>query len=118
MLTRDDSATATGGGDGLREQAFTGNNLYDLLKAAASDAQAVANSGVGAIYTRMEAYMRPRLPANTNTFLSLMSHADGGGGGWSNEVGVFSSYVVWAGAAGVLPGIGSQYGVTCVVIWR
>jgi hypothetical protein len=110
---KDDNAAPAAG-----SQLSAGIDLYGILQAAAQDAVGAGSSD--AIYDRMTSFIDRRLSSqlsNYNFFLSLTTGNNGGAGGWCRDSGPFGGQTMWGGGAGILPGIGAQYGVACTVVW-
>jgi len=110
---KDDNAAPPAGA-----QLSAGIDLYSILQDAARDA--VGAGSTSDIYHRMTSFIDNRLSASLvyyNFFLSLTTGNDGGAGGWCRNKAPFANEIMWGGGAGILPGIGAQYGVACTVVW-
>lgn len=95
-------------------------DLYSMLVDAANDALPIIDAGADQIGDRMNQYLVSRLNstfAYFDVFLTLDHGNAYGALGWAQDGRIFSGMTYWGGAQGVLPGIGSKYGVNCTVVW-
>ncbi|OWJ64907.1 hypothetical protein [Inquilinus limosus] len=105
-------------GPGTSARLSSSVDLYGILQDAARDAVGAGSSDD--IVNRMSSYIDGRLSSllsNYDFFLSITTGNQGGAGGWGRNGQIFQGQQMWGGGAGILPGIGAQYGVVCVVVW-
>jgi hypothetical protein len=88
-------------------------NLYALLCQAATDN---ADKGAQAFITEVEALLAAAL--GQNNYLAIIEMAYSLGGFIGDTAGQDQGMIYWGGDRGCLPGLGSQYGVTCLVFPR
>lgn len=123
ITTRSDENIVFNEQKGIDEQKSVGLDLHTLLKQAAIDAEVIIGSGAIAIGNRMAAFMTSKLSNMLDTpsfdfFIELNEGLNGDGCvGWANNGLIFGGCIYWSGTKGVLPGIGSKYGVTCTLVW-